>query len=56
MLGIEGIKTLMGFRCTVGSVTDALSPGLATLLASFLASNNEDVSCHLNIYTVCSGF
>jgi hypothetical protein len=30
----------------VGSVKDALFPGWATLLASFLATNNEDVSRH----------
>ena len=50
MLGIDGIKALMGFRCTIGSVKDALSPGWATLLGSFLAFNCTDVSSHVNIY------
>lgn len=42
-LDVEGIKALLGFRATIGSIADALPPARSVLLASFLEANGADV-------------
>ncbi|KAI5067300.1 hypothetical protein GOP47_0017828 [Adiantum capillus-veneris] len=43
VLSIEGVKALLGFRSTIGSITEALPPSRSLLLASFLEANKTDV-------------
>ncbi|MCO5599402.1 hypothetical protein L7F22_053505 [Adiantum nelumboides] len=43
-LTIEGVKALLGFRSTIGSVKEALPPARSLLMASFLEANKIDVA------------
>lgn len=44
VLDIEGVKALLGFRSTIGTIRDALPPPRSLLLASFVESSGAEVA------------